>query len=184
MIETSPHYAFTVSCAGPKSSIYEGNNVLLPCQKVLALIRSSKNSKPNAFDGGFKLVTSGVEDLFSTEDSTGEASKVKHTLSAMCTLTNLPQYRLDPPRGGTQHALVTVTAKANDAFVVESVQLLTPDEAAQSKKSMIKLLHLAIHIHGRDRKRADEWSDSFSPANAKTCRRVGRFPTDAALPDP
>ena len=109
---------------------------------------------------------------------------MKHTLSAICTLSNLPQYRLDPPRGGNQDALVIVTAKTDDSFVIESVQFLNSDEAAQVKQSLLKLLHLAMHIHVRDRKRAVEWSDAFSPLIARKCSRVGRSPTDAPLPDP
>ena len=77
-----------------------------------------------------------------------------------------------------------VTAKTDDSFVIESVQLLSADEAAEVKQSLLKLLHLAMHIHGRDRKRAAEWSDGFSPVDARKCSRVGRSPTDAPLPDP
>ena len=182
MVETSPHYAFTIVC----KSISDGSKILLPCQKILALIRSSKNSKPAPLSGhGFKLITPDVEDLLSIENPTEVADQKKHTLSAICTLENLPQYRLDPPRGGTQAALVTLTAKTDDSFVVESVQLLSSDEAAQAKQSLLKLLHLAIHIHSRDRKRTVEWTDGFSPiTTARKCTRVGRSPTDAPLPDP
>ena len=175
MVETSPHYAFTIAC---------GSEIFLPCQKVLALVRSSKNSKAIPLGSGFKLVTAGIEDLLNTEHPTADASKMKHTLSAICTLTNLPQYRLDPPRGGIQHALVTITAKTEDSFVVESVQLLSSDEADQAKQSLLKLLHLAMHIHGRDRKRAVAWTDGFSPVTARKCSRVGRSPSDAPLPEP
>ena len=103
---------------------------------------------------GIKLITPDVEDLFSTED----AGQMKHTLSAICTLENLTQYKLDPPRGGTQHALVIVTAKTDASFVVESVQLLSEEEAAQAKQSLLKVLHIAMRIHGRDRERTIEWS--------------------------
>ena len=103
----------------------------------------------------------------------------------MCTLDNLPQFRLDPPRGGTQATLVTLTAKTDVSNVVESVQLLSSVEAAQVKESLLKLLHLAIHIHSRDRKRTVEWTEGFSPiTTARKCMRVGRSPTDAPLPDP
>ena len=112
---------------------------------------------------GIKLITPDVEDLLSTED----AGEMKHTLSAICTLENLPQYRLDPPRGGTQHALVVVTAKTDASFVVESVQLLSSEEAAQAKQSLLKLLHMAMHIHGRDRKRTVEWGENFSPVASR-----------------
>ena len=109
---------------------------------------------------------------------------MKHTLSAICTLDNLPQYRLDPPRGQSQAAMVVITAKTDDSFVVESLQLLPSDQAAVAKQSLLKLLHLAMHIHARDRKRTVEWSDAFSPATTRKCSRVGRSPTDAPLPDP
>ena len=164
MVETSPHYAFTIAC----TSISNGSKILLPCQKILALVRSSKNSKPAALGTGYKLVTKDVEDLLSFDNPTDCAAQKKYTLSAICTLENLPQYRLDPPRGGTQAALVTVTAKTDVSFVVESVQLLSSDEAAQAKQSLLKLLHMAIHIH----------------SNARKCTRVGRSPTDVPLPDP
>ena len=159
MVETSPHYAFTIAC----TSISNGSKILLPCQKILALVRSSKNSKADRLGDGYKLVTPDVEDLLSIENPTDVAGQEKHTLSAICTLDNLPQYRLDPPRGGTQAALVTLTAKTDVSFVVESVQLLSSDEAAQAKQSLLKLLHMAIHIHSRDRKRTVEWTDGFSP---------------------
>ena len=180
MVETSPHYAFTVSCTSPS----DGSTILLPCQKVVALIQSSKNSKPSALGSGFKLTTPDVEDLLSTEDPTGPAREKKHTLSAICTLENLPSYRLDPPRGQSQAAMVVITAKTDDSFVVESLQLLPADQAAVAKQSLLKLLHLAMHIHARDRKRTVEWSDDFSPATTRKCSRVGRSPTDPPLPDP
>ena len=180
MVETSPHYAFTVAC----TSSSDGNTISLPCQKVLALIRSTKNSKPSNLGDGFKLITPGVEDLLSTVDPTRLADQTKHTLSAICTLSNLPQYRLDPPSGGHQDALVIVTAKTEDSFVIESVQFLNSEEAAQVKHSLLKLLHLAMHIHVRDRKRAVEWNDDSSPVLARKCKCVGRCPTAGGLLDP
>ena len=62
---------------------------------------------------------------------------MKHTLSAICTLSNLPQYKLDPPRGGNQEALVIVTAKTEDSFVIESVQFLNSDEAVLAQVAAV-----------------------------------------------
>ena len=78
---------------------------------------------------------------------------------------------------------MTVTAKTNVSFVVESVQLLSSDEAIQAKESLLKLLHMAMHIYSRDRKRTIEWTNNFSPMTARKCTRVGRSPADAPLPD-
>ena len=136
---------------------------------------------PSAVDLSFFIPD--VEGMLGTENPNEVSAKKKYTLSALCTMNNLPQYRLDPPRGGTQHALVIVTAKTDVSFVIESVQLLSSDEAAQAKQSLLKLLHMAMHIHGRDRKRTVEWTDDFSPVTARKCKRVGRYPTDAPLPD-
>ena len=60
-----------------------------------------------------------------------------------------------------------VTAKTDVSFVIESVQLLSSDEAAQAKQSLLKLLHMAMRIHGRDRERTVEWSENFSPIAAR-----------------
>ena len=179
MVETTPTYAFTVAC----TSTSDGSQVLIPCQKFLALVRSTKKSNATLLGNGYKLITPDVEDVLSTEDSNGVLGHGKHTLSAICTLENLPQYRMDPPRGGIQHALVIVTGKTDVSFVVESVQLLSPEEAVEAKQSLLKLLHMAMHIYRRDRKRAVEWTDDFSPATSRKCKRVGRSPTDAPLPD-
>ena len=74
-----------------------------------------------------------------------------------------------------------VTAKTDASFVVESVQLLSAEEVAQAKQPLLKVLHMAMHIHGRDRKHTLEWSETFSPVASRKCRRVGRSPTDAPL---
>ena len=42
------------------------------------------------------------------------------TLTTMCTVENLSQYKLDPPRGAKQHAIITITdATAEANLVVE-----------------------------------------------------------------
>jgi len=180
MVESSPHYAFTVTC----TTLGDGSKVVIPCQKILALVRSSKSSKPSPVGTGFKLVTPDVDDLMSGKDPTGQAAHQQHTLSVICTLENMPTYRLDPPRGGCQHALVTITGKTADAWVVESVQLLTQDQATKASSALQQLLHLAMHIHARDRKRAIAWTDDCSPLAARKCSRPSRYPTDQGMPDP
>ena len=130
MVETTPHYVFRVACI----STADGSKCFIPCQKVVALVRSKRNSTPTPLGDGFKLITPDVEDLLSTEDD----GQMKRTLSAICTLENLTQYKIDPPRGKTQHALVIVTGKTDASFVVESVQLLSPEEAAQAKQPLQK----------------------------------------------
>ena len=76
-----------------------------------------------------------------------------------------------------------VTAKIEVTFVIESVQLLNSVEAIQVKQSLLKLLHMAMHMYGRDHKRTVEWTDDFFPVMARKCKHMSRYPTDAPLPD-
>lgn len=177
MLKTSSHYAFQVCL--PKSS--GGESLRMPCQKVLSVVKSTKSSVSHSLGSGFKLVTQDIEDVLGSDvPQLASATPTKFVLSSTCTLENLTAYRLDPPRSGPQHALVTITGKVDDAFVVEQVQLLTPAEAADAQASLLKLLHLAVHLH-TNRKRAVPWDDQASPAKAKKCRALGRSPTSADI---
>ena len=79
MVETSPHYAFTVT-----KSTSDGSKVVIPCRKVLALIRSTKNSKPDPLGSGFKLITPGVEDLLSDGSHLAAALVRAYEVSSAC----------------------------------------------------------------------------------------------------
>ena len=170
MVETSPHYTFQV--------VHSGCNAM-PRQKIIGLIRCSKNSKSETLGDGFKLITPGVADLLATDNS--EHQSKRYTVSSVCTLENLPNYRLDPPRGGEQHALVTISDMIGDNFVLDQVQLLKPEEAIEAATSLRRLISVAIELHKPDRKRGGAWTEEFSPAMAKKCRVLGRNPTADAV---
>ena len=109
--------------------------------------------------------------------------KMKFVLSSTCHVENVTSYKLDPPRKGQQFALVTVTSKLSDVFVVDYVQHLTSAEASDAKASLWKLLILACHTScSGSLKRKQEWSEAESPARAKQCRVLGRSPTAAEIP--
>ena len=129
------------------------------------------------------MVTPEVVDILESE--IGESQGTPHTVSAMCTSENLVTYRLDPPRNGTQCALLTITGMTNNTFIVETVQLLTREEAREVKASLRAVLDLATRLYGRDRKRGVEEPDAFAlnPAVTK-CSRLGLSPTDTPLLDP
>ena len=171
MVETSPHYTFQV--------VHSECNAM-PCQKIIGLIRCSKNSKVETLGDGFKLTTTGLADLLEADNS--EHDSKRYTVSAVCTMENLPNYRLDPPRGGEQHALVTISDMIGDTFVLDQVQLLKPEEAIQAAASLRRLLSVAIELHKPQRKRGGAWTEDFSPAMAKKCRVLGRSPTADAVP--
>ena len=182
-VKRCSHYAFQLQL--PAKGSPSGSAAVIPCQKVLSLVKSSKPSKAEALGNtGFKIVTRGVEDMLA--DGAGQSAlegPASFTLSSTCTIENLPQYKLDPPRGGSQYALVSITAKIGDVFVVDQVQLLASEAAAiEAKQSLLQLIHLAREMGNGERKRNAPWTDSESPASAKKCRHLGRSPTEAPLP--
>ena len=107
MVSESQQYAFEVTMqTEPK--------IATLCQKVLSLVRSTKATETIKVGEGFKLTTTDVEDVLSETEK-------KFTLTSICTLDNLPQYRLDPPRRGVQYALISVTSMMQDTFIVSTI---------------------------------------------------------------
>ena len=71
--------------------------MLHPCSQVMALVKSTKKSVLTQMGDGHRLVTEGVQDfLFPGEPV---------TLVPYCTLENLAEFKLDPPRGRDQFEL-------------------------------------------------------------------------------
>lgn len=179
MVKSSAHYAFQIDVLldGAKKPL------TLPCQKIICLVKSTSNSKTEALGKtGFKVVTPDVECVLADAMPDGVVQpvgdkKMKFVLSSTCHVENITSYKLDPPRKGAQFALVTITNKLNDVFVVDYVQHLTPEEASSAKVSLWKLLILACHTSSGSLKRKQEWSEAESPAHAKQCRVLGRSPT-------
>ena len=174
-IATTPTYAFEITYdAEPKP-------IVLPCQQVLALIRSNTKSKTEALGIGYKLTTANVQCELCGDDP-HHADK-KYNVSSVCTQDDMVSYRLDPPLRQTQFALVTITNKIGDDFIIESVQLLNEAQAQTAKVSMLSLMNLAQTIGKRDKKRSVEWTaDSSVPWKARKCTALGRSPTDKTLP--
>ena len=90
-------------------------------------------------------------------------------------MENLPSYRLDPPRGKAQFALVTITGKVDDVFVCECVQLLTEEETKDAKRSLLQVLELAVRSNEAPSGKRN--FEGVSLLNAKRCRVLGRYPT-------
>ena len=159
-----------------------GETVLVPCQKVVALVRSCSKSKLEKLGNGFNLVTDGVQDVIPAGTKAATPDQ-EFSLTTMCTADNLTQYKLDPPRGQKQHALVTITDVAAGQFVVETVELVSSENLTHLTTSMTTWVRLAKELVLGDSvtgdwKRSLPWTDVSSPASAKKCRTLGRCPTD------
>jgi hypothetical protein len=178
-IALSPTCAFEVSYIVPGIS----EPIVVPCQKVVALIRSGSKSTLTSLGNGYKLTTADIKCLLRSGDA--HPTEKTYTVTSVCTLENLTSYKLDPTRQSTsQCALVSITNMMDDTFVVESVQLLTEDEAQKAETSLRSLMHLVMHLGRRDAKRSVAWTDESSPLKARKSTRLGRAPTDAPLPAP
>ena len=116
------------------------------------------------------------------------------TMTAFCTLENLKDMKLDPPRSAkAQAALVLISSVISEAnaehvatsFVLEFVEHLTMDEANNFVAVLKKLIYftaLANQLSSRKRK-GPPLADLESQAHAAKCRSLGKHPTGADLPE-
>ena len=78
LLKVSAHYAFQVRIP---------NGIVIPCQKIVTLIKSTKPSKPEGVGHGFKLITTDIGDFLASdvEQLAAESTK-RFTISSTCTL--------------------------------------------------------------------------------------------------
>jgi hypothetical protein len=201
MLRKSSHYTLAVKATVPPipeslSASFVGRpsatTIFRPCSLVLALVESSEPSVlQDTGTGGFRIITSNVKDLLHEAD---DAQCVQ--LTSFCTLDNLQDFKLDPPRAQPkkkQAALVlissvlqTSSAEQSASFMVDSVQLLQPgevDEVKRCLKRMVFFTTLAGHMASRKRASLVAVTEGESPAKAAKCRELGRHPTAALVPE-
>ena len=157
-----------------------------PCSQVFALIEADRPSVlHNIGEDGYKLCTSNVRDVLAPDDST------TYDLTAFCTLKNLQDFKLDPPRGTKKQSALIIISDVIDSsaeqpvktFIVDSILLLPRQDVAEIKEAVSKLLYyVAAGTEVIHRKRKREWNDTFSPAKARKCRSLSRYPSGASLP--
>ena len=154
-----------------------------PCSLAFAVVVATTKTKITKLDDdGLKLTNHGVKDVM------GDAPDKSFTITTFCTLDNLQDFKLEPPRGSpSQYALIVIADVLDNQspepnFIAESITLVSPMDIDAIKMSMNQLLYYvasAANMTGQKR----EWDDNFSPTKAKRCRTLGRAPTEAALPE-
>jgi len=195
IVKHSPHYTMVgqyvpqeipmeLSCLHLPSQ--SGSKIMRPCSQVIALVAATGPGKLEAAGSeGYKVVNNTVRDL--TEKS-GQTFEV----TSYCSLANLQDFKLDPPKRANEQAALVVLSDAlpsgRDAvlnrFVLESVQLLSPSEAEKILpvfKQFIYFASLATQI-AQGEKRKVEWTEDDNPGTAKKCKTLGRSPTGNELP--
>jgi hypothetical protein len=195
LVQESPHYGMAVKYARQEIPVELASfaiadsssvNIARPCTLVLALVISESKSVLTRAGEGYKLVTENVRDMLGDADN-------RFTLTAYCTLGNVQNYKLDPPRSAkSQSALVYISSVQSSggsdntpgpsAFMVDSVELINLDEAEKLVPIMKKLLFAtALSSQVTDHKRP--WTEDANPAKASKCRALGRHPTGTELPE-
>ena len=128
MVRQPSQYAMQVVYKSCKSA----EEVVMPCQNVLCLIRSKKPPKTDPIAIGFKLTTDGVEYIQHTVGEHPSAVQ-EYTVTAFRCTEHVTVYRLDPPRGAPQHALVTLSSVVVGTPVVDQVQHITQGGGRKGK---------------------------------------------------
>ena len=195
MLQKSVHYTLAVASVVPpipdnwEASLRDvpaAAAVIRPCSQVVALVEAAEASDLQpAGDGGFKIITSNVKDLL---DDSPESPGVQ--LTSYCSLSNLQDFNMSVPRSRAnqkQAALIVISAVLRpNSFMVDSVQLLQPEEVETVKSCLKRMLYhsiLAGHMTSRKRTASASWTTEESPAKGSKCRRLGRSPTATVVPE-
>ena len=208
-ISSSEHYALMVQYApqqvppelasGASRPTQEGATIQRPCSKAIALISSTNRSHVfPAGATGHKLVTENVVDLLHTDSAitrAADGAQRKYQIITYCTLDNVTDFKLDPPKGSKEQAALisvvgVINADTDDAeqpvkgFIVDDIVTLSETQANAYKPLLMKQLHFAALTGQISRKRAlEQWSPTQNPAEAKSCKALGRSPSGPVLPD-
>jgi hypothetical protein len=174
MIQKSDHYTMAVQyitqevppeLSNVASKTMPGVTILRACSRAVVLVLSCKRSKvTSAGAGGHKLVTDNVVDFLHTD---GAVAQEKYKLTSFCTLDNVADFELDPPKNAkVQAALISVTGVLDPdtdsaeqpvkSLLVDDVHLLTLEEADALKPMLVKMLYFAALAGQVSRKRAHE----------------------------
>mgnify|MGYP002628984098 CR=1 FL=1 len=168
MLRTSETYSLAVQ--------YGDAEAPMPCKKAVVLISSTRPSKLDKIgEQGYFLTTPGVKDLLQESGS-------DYIARSICTLENLPRSKLDAPKTGdkTQRALIVITGLLDKTLMVESVQLLSKEDAAKATEALKQMMFMAKSGVPATSQDAD-WSTLPSPTSASKCRRLSRSPTDVPM---
>jgi len=175
-----PHYGFEVRFGGTVPQ------VITKGKAVAALIQSErKSNKPLPAGEGFKVVTENVI------DAGHEGKPAGFTLAAYCTMDDMMEYKLDPPRGQTARFAVvlinSVETNTKTTLMLDKVQLIEPADVPNVMKSFKKLRRLAMRLQPKSEEKKSHSLDNLlphPPTEMPKCRKLGAVPTDASLPSP
>ena len=179
-IEPDPHYGFRLS--------YDGRPGPL-CTYVAALVCSEQKSTPSELgNAGFKVITENVKDG-ALEVTQGAAQPLCYTLVGYCTMNNLPEFKLDPPRAKkSRFALALLSRKDEEGLHIHKLECVEPEHIENAVLCMRKLRSLCKQVQPETQEKrshavamADGWAAAGELKRARTLHTV---PTDVSLGEP
>ena len=154
-----------------------------PCQKALVLVVSTERTEQtNIGNDACRMVTKRVFDGVTQDEGS------RFDLVALCNSHKTRDAILDPPRTGSkkQYALALITAAPEEtSFVLQMVQLLTPEEVKHATAMMKCLLYVVTQTRFDGIMKRPLWTtEGPNPiAMIKKCRSLGAHPTDKSIPE-
>ena len=174
-LKPDPYYGFQVFYNGVES---------VKATYVVVLIASSQNSNsPTDLGGGYKVTTSKIVDV-----ANPDAEQVgTYTVTGYCSMEELLNFKLDPPRGkGRRFAVVLISKVDSEGFLVYKQEHVEPADSEHAVACFRKLRALSAKIKPTSSaKRSHAMGDLFNaaPRDTKRCRTLQNMPTDVSLDD-
>ena len=188
-LDYSPYYGFDVRFNGDALTATKG-------KAVAALIASSTKSLAEETGYGYKVTTTNVSDAANPNSGTSDSIR-NYTVLGYCSLADMLEYKLDPPRGQRCRfaaVLITQVESSGDAdgqqatvsLMVEKLECIESGDAEHAMASFRKLRRLSMRLHPvSEEKRSHALDHLFleAPRELKRCRTLRAVPTDVSLPE-
>ena len=169
------------SKAHPLSVQYKAD--VFPCMKAWTVIMTRTKSSCT-LQAPFVVTTPDVTDGAQEPQNPDR----KLSMKILCNAENRAAFLLVPKHGKPVYALAIVSSVTPNDIYAETVEQITAEEAVELTRAIdveMTLAHFLVKLHnagledGRVDAPAKLWTPQKTPLNGKTCRTLGRSPTEA-----
>ena len=159
------------------------------CIYVVALLWSNtKSSTEQVSEERFKVVTNSVKDIAHPRSIEGEEPVGDYSVVGYCSVQNLAEFKLDPPRGKPRVVLALLSsADETEGFHIHKQEPVEPTQVSNAVYCLRKLRTLSKKLKcGSSEKRTHDFNlatDAGEPRDLKKARMLQVCPTDLSLKD-
>ena len=172
-LRDDPYYGFQVVY-----DVREGRQATY----AAALISSTARSQtPEDVGTGYRVTTTGIIDIADADGT----QMGDFTVTGFCTIDDILNFRLDPPRGKpSRTAVVLITKVEGKTCHVHKLEYVEPDDTDKAIKCFRKLRTLSKRIMPDLTMKKSKCMESVfntPPSSLKRCRTLEAVPTDESL---